>query len=189
HSTRITAHLNAAALPPARHWQPCLTKFVELCATKCGATSATRAGQSRSRPSTESPVAGARRRCDRHARAGQRLGFHRAPAGRRDTQGVKLGEFFPPSPSPRHYLPVFSLIMAIRRSVTGSRLAGDSSVMGFRLGIDSSVSSPHSSSDRPFVSAVASNHCSRKDVDRSNDLVRLPCCCFRKTLKLRRPAN
>src|SRR5215510_10263187 len=84
HSTRISARLNAAALPPARHWQPCLTKFVELCATKCGATSATRAGQSRSRPSTESPVAGARRRCDRHARAGQRLGFHRAPAGRRD---------------------------------------------------------------------------------------------------------
>jgi ubiquinone/menaquinone biosynthesis C-methylase UbiE len=33
-----------------------------LCATKCGATSATRAGQSRSRPSTESPVAGVRRR-------------------------------------------------------------------------------------------------------------------------------
>jgi hypothetical protein len=30
------------------------------------------------------------------------------------------------------YLPVFSLIMAIRRSVTGSRLAGASSVMGFR---------------------------------------------------------
>ena len=41
----VTARLNAAALPPARHWQPCLTKFVELCATKCGATSATRAGQ------------------------------------------------------------------------------------------------------------------------------------------------
>jgi SAM-dependent methyltransferase len=41
----------------ARHWQHCVTKFVEQCATKCGATSATRAGQSRSRPSTESPAA------------------------------------------------------------------------------------------------------------------------------------
>jgi ubiquinone/menaquinone biosynthesis C-methylase UbiE len=51
---------------------------------KCGATSATRAGQSRSRPSTESPVAGARRRRDRNARAGHRLGFHCAPSGRRD---------------------------------------------------------------------------------------------------------
>src|SRR5262249_60881520 len=39
--TRITARLNAAALLPARHWQPCLTNFVELCATKCGANSAT----------------------------------------------------------------------------------------------------------------------------------------------------
>src|SRR5262249_11061511 len=82
--TRITVRLNAVGLPPARHWQPCLTNFVELCATKCGATSATRAGQSRSRPSTESPVAGARRRRDRNARAGRRLGFHCAPAGRRN---------------------------------------------------------------------------------------------------------
>ena len=36
---------------------------------------------------------------------------------------------------------VFALIMAIRRSVTGSRLAGDSSVMGSRLGVDPSASS------------------------------------------------
>jgi hypothetical protein len=43
-----------------------------------------RAGQSRSRPSTESPVAGARRRRDRDERAGQRHGFHCAPAGGRD---------------------------------------------------------------------------------------------------------
>src|SRR5215472_7702499 len=62
------ARLNAAALPPARRWQLCLTKFVELCATKCGATSATRAGQSRSRPSTKSQVAGARRRRTRRFR-------------------------------------------------------------------------------------------------------------------------
>src|SRR5262249_7767815 len=39
-----TARLNAAAL----HWQHYLTKFVGLCATKCGATSATQVGQSRS---------------------------------------------------------------------------------------------------------------------------------------------
>src|SRR5262249_49354234 len=54
----ITARLNAAAFPPARHWQPCLTKFVELCATKCGATSATRAGQSRSKRNTGLEAAG-----------------------------------------------------------------------------------------------------------------------------------
>jgi transposase InsO family protein len=39
---------------------PYANAALELCATKCGTTSATRAGQSRSRPSTESPVAGAR---------------------------------------------------------------------------------------------------------------------------------
>ena len=61
HSTRITAHLNAAAPPPARHWQPCLTNFVELCATKDGAIWATRAGGSKSRLSTESGAASARR--------------------------------------------------------------------------------------------------------------------------------
>jgi hypothetical protein len=54
---------------------------------------ATRAGQSRSRSSTESPVAGARRRRDRHARTGQRLGFHRAPAGRRDGLIQTLTQF------------------------------------------------------------------------------------------------
>src|SRR5262249_24814456 len=39
------------------------------------------------------------------------------------------------------YLSIFALIIAIRRSVTGSSLAGDSSVMGSRLGLGSSASS------------------------------------------------
>src|SRR5262249_15459887 len=62
HLTRITARLNAAELPPARHWQPCLTNFVELCATKCGATSATRVGQSRSKWNTGLEAAGGKAR-------------------------------------------------------------------------------------------------------------------------------
>jgi hypothetical protein len=70
----------------------------------------------------------------------------------------------------------------VRRSVTGSR-----------LGIGSAVSSDvlHSSvlSDRPFVSDGASNHCARKDAERSNDLVRLTCCSFRKTLTTLAPLN
>src|SRR5262245_40924072 len=93
----------------------------------------------------------------------------------------------------RCYLSIFALMMAVRRSVTGSRLAGDSSVMGSRLGVDPSASSDTHSWDtrgawivvlsRPCVSNIPFNCCSRKDEDRSNDLVRLPSCCFRKTLK------
>ena len=73
------------------------------------------------------------------------------------------------------YLCPFSRMMAMRRSVTGSRVAAASSVMGFRLGVEALVSSQTPSSESSFG-------CSRKDEDRSNDLVRLPCC-FRKTLK------
>src|SRR5262245_58864236 len=75
-------------------------------------------------------------------------------------------------------------MMVIRRSVTGSRLAAASSVVGLRSAGESSVSSPtHPPSDWPFVSAVPSNGCSRKEEDRSGVLVRLAGCCLRKTLK------
>src|SRR6516165_9223578 len=81
------------------------------------------------------------------------------------------------------YLCPFSLMRVMRRSVTGSRLAAASS--GFRLGVASSVSSATPALPQwPFVSAFPSNGCSRKDEDRSNDLVRLACC-FRNTLKTR----
>src|SRR5262245_15372256 len=59
---RLLRPLNVAAFPPASNWQPCLTKFVELCATKCGATSATRAGQSRSKRNTGLQAAGGKAR-------------------------------------------------------------------------------------------------------------------------------
>ena len=58
------------------------------------------------------------------------------------------------------YLTIFCRINAVRRSVTGSRLAGPSD---------------GGPSDAP------SRGSSRKDDDKSNDLVRRPCCCLRKT--------
>jgi hypothetical protein len=60
------------------------------------------------------------------------------------------------------YRTIFCRSNAVRRSVTGSRSAG-------------------ASDGRLFVSDVPSNGSSRKDDDRSNDLVRRPCCCLRKT--------
>src|SRR6188472_4823233 len=68
--------------------------------------------------------------------------------------------------------------MAIRRSVTGSRSA-NTSVAAFRSSVGSSASSREQCSADPFFSSESS---SRKDEDRSSDLIRLPSCCFRKTL-------
>src|SRR5262245_604616 len=60
------------------------------------------------------------------------------------------------------YLTIFCRINAVRRSVTGSRSAG-------------------TSDDGPFASDGPSTGSSRKDDDRSNDLVRRPCGYLRKT--------
>src|SRR6202795_1570958 len=67
------------------------------------------------------------------------------------------------------YSSIFCLNNAVRRSVTGSRLAGNSSVMHSWV------------SRRPFVFDPASKGCSRKDDERSIVLVLRPCCCLRKT--------
>jgi hypothetical protein len=84
-------------------------------------------------------------------------------------------------PGSLRYSSVFAFIIANRRSVTGSRLAENSSLVGFRLSLGCSFSSHiRSTADRSVFSSALS---SRKDEDRSNDLTRLPSCCFRKTLK------
>jgi hypothetical protein len=57
--------------------------------------------------------------------------------------------FPPPHPTRRRgrcYLCPFSRMMAMRRSVTGSRVAAASSVIGVRLGVEASVSSQTPSS-------------------------------------------
>jgi len=81
-------------------------------------------------------------------------------------------------PRPCRYLSDFAFIMAIRRSVTGSRSA-NASVAAFRSSVGCSASSHEECSADPFFCSSSS---SRKDEDRSTDLIRLPSCCFRKTL-------
>src|SRR3954447_321714 len=51
--------LNAAALLLGRRWRASRRRYAVLCAKRCGATWPTRAGRSRRKPNTGSPVAGA----------------------------------------------------------------------------------------------------------------------------------